>query len=162
MNSSIEDTECSPEKLAPAILENLMPSLKLCRPVLGKFEDSIDYHDKEEEKKETIKNEINYIREDKDLKNKLLEIIVHEWPISGTGSHENFIEIVEKNISPDLSEELSKLDTIDSLQQKMTEHMLEILRNLYKDEAQENNTASTKFEYQVTIERSKNDRNTDR
>ena len=160
MNSNIEDGEFSPEKVVPAILENLMPSLKLCRPIL---EESIDYYDdKEEEEKETLKNEINDILEDTDLKNKLLEIIAHEWPISGTGSHENFIEIVKNNISPDLPEDLLKLDTIDSLQQNMTEHMLEILRNLYKDETQENYTASTKFEYEVTIERSKTDRSTGR
>ena len=78
------------------------------------------------------------------------------------GSHENFIEIVEKNIGPALSEELSKLDTFNSLQENMTEHMLEILRNLYKDGAQENYTASNKFEYQVIIERSKKDHTTGR
>ena len=161
MSSSIEDGECSPEKLAPALLAGLMPSLKLC----GELEESIDYNDEEEEEEEaeeTLKNEINDILEDKDLKNKLLEMILHEWPISDTGSHENFIEIVEKNISSDLSEELSKLDTFNSLQENMTEHMLEILRNLYKDEAQENYTASNKFEYQVIIERSKKDHTTGR
>ena len=160
MNSSIEDGERSPEKLAPAILKNLIiPTLKLCGPIPKELEESIDYKNEEEEEKETLKNEISDILEDKDLKNKLLEMIVHEWPISGTGSHENFIEIVEKNISPALSEELSKLDTFNSLQQNMTEHMLEIFRNLYKDGAQENYTASNKFEYEVAIERSKNDHN---
>ena len=159
MNSSIEDGECSPEKLAPALLAGLMPSLKLC----GELEESIDYNDEEEEEEEeveqeeTLKNEINDILEDKDLKNKLLEMIVHKWPILDTGSHENFIELVEKNISPALSEELSKLDTFNSLQQNMTEHMLEIFRYLYKDEAQDNYSASNKFEYEVAIERSKKD-----
>ena len=156
MSSSIEDGECSPEKLAPALLAGLMPSLKLC----GELEESIDYNDEEEEKEEeeeTLKNEINDIQEDKDLKNKLLEMILHEWPISDTGSHENFIELVEKNISPALSEELSQLDTTNSLQQNMTKHMLEIFRYLYKDEAQDNYSASNKFEYEVAIERSKKD-----
>ena len=154
MNSSIEDGECSPEKLAKASLAGLMPSLKLS----GELEESIDYNDEEEvEQEETLKNEINDILKDKDLKNKLLEMIVHEWPILDTGSHENFIEIVEKNISSDLSEELSKLDTFNSLQQNMTEHMMEIFRNLYKDEVPENYPASNKFEYEVAIERSKKD-----
>ena len=115
----------------------------------------IDSNDEEEEKKETLKNEINDILEDKDLKNKLLEMILH-------GSHENFIEIVEKNIGPALSEELSKLDTFNSLQQNMTEHMLEIFRNLYKDEVPENYSASNKFEYEIAIERSKKDHTTGR
>ena len=157
MNSSIEDGECSPEKLAKASLAGLMPSLKLS----GELEESIDYNDekeeKEEEEEETLKIEINDILKDKDLKNNLLEMIVHKWPILDTGSHENFIELVEKNISPALSEELSKLDNFNSLQENMTEHMLEIFRYLYKDEAQDNYSASNKFEYEVAIERSKKD-----
>ena len=157
MNSSIEDGQCSPEKLSSSILENLIiPTLKLCGPIIpGELEELIDNNDEEEEEK--LKNEISDILEDKDLKNKLFEMIVHEWPILNTGSPENFIEIVEKNISPALSEELSQLDTTNSLQQNMTEHMLEIFRNLYKDEAQENYLASNKFEYEVAIERSKKD-----
>ena len=153
MYSSEEDGECSPKKLSTSILENMIPTMKLCGPTTpGELEDLIDSNDEEEE---TLKNEINDILKDKDLKNKLLEMILH-------GSHENFIEIVEKNIGPALSEELSKLDTFNSLQENMTEHMLEILRNLYKDEAQENYTASNKFEYQVIIERSKKDHTTGR
>ena len=156
MYSSEEDGECSPKKLSTSILENMIPTMKLCGPTTpGELEDLIDSNDEEEEEKETLKNEINDILKDKDLKNKLLEMILH-------GSHENFIEIVEKNIGPALSEELSKLDTFNSLQENMTEHMLEILRNLYKDEAQENYTASNKFEYQVIIERSKKDHTTGR
>ena len=157
MYSSEEDGECSPKKLSTSILENMIPTMKLCGPTTpGELEDLIDSNDEEEEeKKETLKNEINDILKDKDLKNKLLEMILH-------GSHENFIEIVEKNIGPALSEELSKLDTFNSLQENMTEHMLEILRNLYKDGAQENYTASNKFEYQVIIERSKKDHTTGR
>ena len=163
MNSSIEDGECSPEKLAPAVLEHfIIPTLKLCGPLPEELEESIDYYDKEKEEEETLKNEISDILQDKNLKNKLIEMIVHEWPISSTGSHEIFIEIVEKNICKDLSEKLSKLDTFNSLQQNMTEHMLEILRNLYDYEAQENYTASNKFEYEVAIERSKNDHTTGR
>ena len=155
MYSSEEDGECSPKKLSTSILENMIPTMKLCGPTTpGELEDLIDSNDEEEEK-ETLKNEINDILKDKDLKNKLLEMILH-------GSHENFIEIVEKNIGPALSEELSKLDTFNSLQENMTEHMLEILRNLYKDGAQENYTASNKFEYQVIIERSKKDHTTGR
>ena len=161
MNSSIEDGQCSPEKLSSSILENLIiPTLKLCGPIPGELEELIDNNDEEEEEK--LKNEISDILEDKDLKNKLFEMIVHEWPISGTGSNENFIEIAEKNISPDLSEELSKLDSIKSLQQKVIEHMLKIYRNLYTDEPQENCTASNKFEYEVAIERSKKDHTTGR
>ena len=156
MNSSDEDGECSPKKLSTSILENMIPTMKLCGPTTpGELEDLIDSNDEEEEEKETLRNEINDILKDKDLKNKLLEMILH-------GSHENFIEIVEKNIGPALSEELSKLDTFNSLQENMTEHMLEILRNLYKDGAQENYTASNKFEYQVIIERSKKDHTTGR
>ena len=156
MYSSEEDGECSPKKLSTSILENMIPTMKLCGPTTpGELEDLIDSNDEEEEEKETLKNEINDILKDKDLKNKLLEMILH-------GSHENFIEIVEKNIGPALSEELSKLDTFNSLQENVTEHMLEILRNLYKDEAQENYTASNKFEYQVIIERSKKDHTTGR
>ena len=156
MYSSEEDGECSPKKLSTSILENMIPTMKLCGPTTpGELEDLIDSNDEEEEEKETLRNEINDILKDKDLKNKLLEMILH-------GSHENFIEIVEKNIGPALSEELSKLDTFNSLQENMTEHMLEILRNLYKDEAQENYTASNKFEYQVIIERSKKDHTTGR
>ena len=156
MYSSEEDGECSPKKLSTSILENMIPTMKLCGPTTpGELEDLIDSNDEEEEEKETLKNEINDILKDKDLKNKLLEMILH-------GSHENFIEIVEKNIGPALSEELSKLDTFNSLQENMTEHMLEILRNLYKDGAQENYTASNKFEYQVIIERSKKDHTTGR
>ena len=155
MYSSEEDGECSPKKLSTSILENMIPTMKLCGPTTpGELEDLIDSNDEEEEK-ETLRNEINDILKDKDLKNKLLEMILH-------GSHENFIEIVEKNIGPALSEELSKLDTFNSLQENMTEHMLEILRNLYKDGAQENYTASNKFEYQVIIERSKEDHTTGR
>ena len=155
MYSSEEDGECSPKKLSTSILENMIPTMKLCGPTTpGELEDLIDSNDEEEEK-ETLRNEINDILKDKDLKNKLLEMILH-------GSHENFIEIVEKNIGPALSEELSKLDTFNSLQENMTEHMLEILRNLYKDGAQENYTASNKFEYQVIIERSKKDHTTGR
>ena len=153
MYSSEEDGECSPKKLSTSILENMIPTMKLCGPTTpGELEDLIDSNDEEEE---TLQNEINDILKDKDLKNKLLEMILH-------GSHENFIEIVEKNIGPALSEELSKLDTFNSLQENMTEHMLEILRNLYKDGAQENYTASNKFEYQVIIERSKKDHTTGR
>ena len=153
MYSSEEDGECSPKKLSTSILENMIPTMKLCGPTTpGELEDLIDSNDEEEE---TLQNEINDILKDKDLKNKLLEMILH-------GSHENFIEIVEKNIGPALSEELSKLDTFNSLQENVTEHMLEILRNLYKDEAQENYTASNKFEYQVIIERSKKDHTTGR
>ena len=156
MYSSEEDGECSPKKLSTSILENMIPTMKLCGPTTpGELEELIDSNDDEEEEKETLKNEINDILKDKDLKNKLLEMILH-------GSHENFIEIVEKNIGPALSEELSKLDTFNSLQENMTEHMLEILRNLYKDGAQENYTASNKFEYQVIIERSKEDHTTGR
>ena len=156
MYSSEEDGECSPKKLSTSILENMIPTMKLCGPTTpGELEDLIDSNDEEEEEKETLKNEINDILKDKDLKNKLLEMILH-------GSHENFIEIVEKNIGPALSEELSKLDTFNSLQENVTEHMLEILRNLYKDGAQENYTASNKFEYQVIIERSKKDHTTGR
>ena len=156
MYSSEEDGECSPKKLSTSILENMIPTMKLCGPTTpGELEDLIDSNDEEEEEKENLKNEINDILKDKDLKNKLLEMILH-------GSHENFIEIVEKNIGPALSEELSKLDTFNSLQENMTEHMLEILRNLYKDGAQENYTASNKFEYQVIIERSKKDHTTGR
>ena len=154
MYSSEEDGECSPKKLSTSILENMIPTMKLCGPTTpGELEELIDNNDNNE--KEKVKNEINDILEDKDLKNKLLEMILH-------GSHENFIEIVEKNIGPALSEELSKLDTFNSLQENMTEHMLEILRNLYKDGAQENYTASNKFEYQVIIERSKKDHTTGR
>ena len=135
--------------------------MKLCGPTTPReLEESIDNNDENE--KEKVKNEINDTLEDNDLKNKLLEMILHEWPVLDTGSHENFIGLVEKNISPALSEELSKLDTFNSLQENMTEHMLEILRNLYKDEAQENYTASNKFEYQVIIERSKKDHTTGR
>ena len=153
MYSSEEDGECSPKKLSTSILENMIPTMKLCGPTTpGELEDLIDSNDEEEE---TLQNEINDILKDKDLKNKLLEMILH-------GSHENFIEIVEKNIGPALSEELSKLDTFNSLQENMTEHMLEILRNLYKEEAQENYTASNKFEYQIIIERSKKDHTTGR
>ena len=153
MYSSEEDGECSPKKLSTSILENMIPTMKLCGPTTpGELEDLIDSNDEEEE---TLQNEINDILKDKDLKNKLLEMILH-------GSHENFIEIVEKNIGPALSEELSKLDTFNSLQENVTEHMLEILRNLYKDEAQENYTASNKFEYQIIIERSKKDHTTGR
>ena len=156
MYSSEEDGECSPKKLSTSILENMIPTMKLCGPTTpGELEDLIDSNDEEEEKKETLKNEINDILEDKDLKNKLLEMILH-------GSHENFIEIVEKNIGPALSEELSKLDTFNSLQENVTEHMLEIFRNLYKDEVPENYSASNKFVYEVAIERSKNDRTTGR
>merc|ERR1711971_449012 len=156
MYSSEEDGECSPKKLSTSILENMIPTMKLCGPTTpGELEELIDSNDDEEEDKETLRNEINDILKDKDLKNKLLEMILH-------GSHENFIEIVEKNIGPALSEELSKLDTFNSLQENMTEHMLEILRNLYKDGAQENYTASNKFEYQVIIERSKKDQSTGR
>ena len=156
MYSSEEDGECSPKKLSTSILENMIPTMKLCGPTTpGELEDLIDSNDEEEEEKENLKNEINDILKDKDLKNKLLEMILH-------GSHENFIEIVEKNIGPALSEELSKLDTFNSLQENVTEHMLEILRNLYKDEAQENYTASNKFEYQIIIERSKKDHTTGR
>ena len=156
MYSSEEDGECSPKKLSTSILENMIPTMKLCGPTTpGELEELIDSNDDEEEEKETLRNEINDILKDKDLKNKLLEMILH-------GSHENFIEIVEKNIGPALSEELSKLDTFNSLQENMTEHMLEILRNLYKDGAQENYTASNKFEYQVIIERSKKDHTTGR
>ena len=153
MYSSEEDGECSPKKLSTSILENMIPTMKLCGPTTPReLEELIDSNDDKEKEK---LNEINDILEDKDLKNKLLEMILH-------GSHENFIEIVEKNIGPALSEELSKLDTFNSLQENMTEHMLEILRNLYKDEAQENYTASNKFEYQVIIERSKKDHTTGR
>ena len=158
MNSSIEDGECSPKKLSSSILGNLMiPTLKLCGPTPGKLEELIV-----EEEKEKFRNAINAILEDENLKNKLLEMIVHEWPILNTGSPENFIEIVEKNISPALSEELSQLETTNSLQQNMTEHMLEIFRNLYKDEGHENYSASNKFEYEVAIERSKKDHTTGR
>ena len=161
MYSSEEDGECSPKKLSTSILENMIPTMKLCGPTTPReLEESIDNNDENE--KEKVKNEINDTLEDNDLKNKLLEMILHEWPVLDTGSHENFIGLVEKNISPALSEELSKLDTFNSLQENMTEHMLEILRNLYKDEAQENYTASNKFEYQVIIERSKKDHTTGR
>merc|ERR1711971_1174998 len=161
MYSSEEDGECSPKKLSTSILENMIPTMKLCGPTTpGELEELIDSNDDNEEEK--VKNEINDILEDKDLKNKLLEMIVHEWPILDTGSHENFIELVEKNISPALSQELSQLDTTNSLQQNMTEHMLEIFRNLYKDEVQENYSASNKFEYEVAIERSKKDHTTGR
>ena len=158
MNSSDEDGECSPKKLSTSILENMIPTMKLCGPTTPReLEELIDSND------DNIKEKlINDILEDKDLKNKLLEMILHEWPILDTGSHENFIELVEKNISPALSQELSQLDTTNSLQENMTEHMLEILRNLYKDGAQENYTASNKFEYQVIIERSKKDHTTGR
>ena len=153
MYSSEEDGECSPKKLSTSILENMIPTMKLCGPTTPReLEELIDSND------DNIKEKlINDILEDKDLKNKLLEMIVHEWPILDTGSHENFIELVEKNISPALSEELSKLDTFNSLQENMTEHMLEIFRYLYKDEAQDNYSASNKFEYEVAIERSKKD-----
>ena len=161
MNSSKEDGECSPKKLSTSILGNLIiPTLKLCGPTPGELEELIDNNDDKE--KEKVRNDINDILEDKNLKNTLLEMIVHEWPILNTGSPENFIEIVEKNISPALSEELSQLDNINSLQQNMTEHMLEIFRNLYKDEAHENYLASNKFEYEVVIERSKKDYTTGR
>ena len=158
MYSSEEDGECSPKKLSTSILENMIPTMKLCGPTTPReLEELIDSND------DNIKEKlINDILEDKDLKNKLLEMIVHEWPILDTGSHENFIELVEKNISPALSEEFSKLDTFNSLQQNMTEHMLEIFRNLYKDEVPENYSASNKFVYEVAIERSKNDRTTGR
>jgi len=161
MNSSDEDGECSPKKLSTSILENMIPTMKLCGPTTpGELEELIDSNDDNEEEK--VKNEINDILEDKDLKNKLLEMIVHEWPILDTGSHEKFIELVEKNISPALSQELSQLDTTNSLQQNMTEHMLEIFRNLYKDEVPEKYSASNKFEYEIAIERSKKNQNTGR
>ena len=161
MYSSEEDGECSPKKLSSSILGNLIiPTLKLCGPIPGELEELIDNNDDNE--KEKVKNEINDILEDKNLKVKLLEMIVHEWPILDSGSHENFVELVEKNISPTLSQELSQLDTTNSLQQNMTEHMLEIFRNLYKDEVPEKYSASNKFEYEIAIERSKKNQSTGR
>merc|ERR1712051_859508 len=139
MYSSEEDGECSPKKLSTSILENMIPTMKLCGPTTpGELEKLIDSSDDNE--KEKVEYEINDILEDKDLKN----------------------ELVEKNISPALSEELTKLETFNSMQENMTEHMLEIFRNLYKDEAQENHSASNKFEYEVAIERSKKDHTTGR
>ena len=135
--------------------------MKLCGPTTpGELEELIDNNDNKEEEK--LKNEINDILADKDLKNKLLEMIVHEWPILDTGSHEKFIELVEKNISPALSQELSQLDTTNSMQENMTEHMLEIFRYLYKGEVPENYSTSNKFEYEIAIERSKKDHTTGR
>ena len=78
MYSSEEDGECSPKKLSTSILENMIPTMKLCGPTTpGELEDLIDSNDEEEEEKETLKNEINDILKDKDLKNKLLEMILH-------------------------------------------------------------------------------------
>ena len=83
MNSSEEDGECSPKKLSTSILENMIPTMKLCGPTTpGELEELIDSNDDKE--KEKLKNEINDILEDENLKNKLLEMIVHEWPILNT------------------------------------------------------------------------------
>ena len=125
--------------------------------------------------RQTIVNEkeLKDILEDKALKEILSQMILqNEWPILDISDGEKFAKllvIIQRDIDSDLSEELSKInitegesDKTDLLHKKITNYMLEIVKKLYGkqlDDFSSMKSTPTKFEYEVIIEKNKNDTN---
>jgi len=124
--------------------------------------------------KQTIVNEkeLEDILDDKELKENLIQMILqNEWPISDISDGEKFAKllvIIQRDIDSDLSDELSKIDITegkpdksDLLHKKITNYMLKMVEKLYGNQIDDYSSmkSTPKFEYEVIIERNKDDTN---
>ena len=114
-----------------------------------------------------MEKEIKDILEDKDLEESLIKMILqNKLPILDINDNERFakfLEIIKRDIDSSLSDELSKINETEDntdksqlLQKKITDYMLKIVRKIYEKNFNENpySMASTsKFDYEVTIEK---------
>jgi len=133
----------------------------------------IESHEKYADKQTTAnEKELKDIQDDKELKENLIQMILqNESPISDISDDEKFAKllvIIQQDIDSDLSNELSKVDITegesdksDLLHKKITNYMLKIVENLYEDQLDDYSLmkSTPKFEYEVIIERNKNDTN---
>ena len=117
--------------------------------------------------------EIKDILEDKELKENIIKMILqNKWPISDINSNEKFaifLEMIQRDIDSNLSQELSKIDITERdsdishlLYKKMTDYMLEIVKKLYENQLNKKYSSmlsTSKFEYEVIIEKVKDDIN---
>jgi len=124
--------------------------------------------------KQTIVNEkeLRDILDDKELKENLIQMILqNEWPISDISDGEKFAKllvIIQRDIDSDLSNELSKIDITDGesdksdfLHKEITNYMLKMVEKLYENQLDDYSLlkSTPKFEYEVIIERNRNDTN---
>jgi len=124
--------------------------------------------------KQTIVNEkeLKDILDDKELKENLIQMILqNEWPISDINDDEKFAKllvIIQQDIDSDLSNELSKIDITecesdksDLLHKKITNYMLKMVEKLFENQLDDYSLmkSTPKSEYEVIIERNKDDTN---
>merc|ERR1712223_1345865 len=163
------DTEERKSSLIPAMLESIKIPVVQISPV----KTSTNCNPKMDmEINDNVEKEIKEIIANKDLKAKILEIVSQEWPFScikGQESWQTFLDIIRRDISSNLSEELSKIDTIedesdmtDLSKQKIKNYMFDIVETLYDDEHLTSSKCSseilepkTKIEYEVIMKRVK-------
>merc|ERR1712223_547008 len=165
------DTEERKSSLIPAMLESIKIPVVQISPV----KTSTNCNPKMDmEINDNVEKEIKEIIANKDLKAKILEMVSQEWPFScikGQESWQTFLDIIRRDISTNLSEELSKIDTIeddmtDLSKQKIKNYMVDIVETLYDDEDLTGSKCSseilepkTKIEYEVIMKRVKQDPN---
>merc|ERR1712223_1586712 len=165
------DTEERKSSLIPAMLESIKIPVVQISPV----KTSTNSNPKMDmEKNDNVEKEIKEIIANKDLKAKILEMVSQEWPFScikGQESWQTFLDIIRRDISTNLSEELSKIDTIeddmtDLSKQKIENYMFDIVETLYNDEHLTDSKYSSeimepknKVEYEVIMKRVKQDPN---
>merc|ERR1712223_1950475 len=166
------DTEERKSSLIPAMLESIKIPVVQISPV----KTSTNCNPKMDmEINDNVEKEIKEIIANKDLKAKILEMVSQEWPFScikGQESWQTFLDIIRRDISSNLSEELSKIDTIEDesdmtnlSKQKIKNYMFDIVETLYNDEHLTGSKNSseiepkTKVEYEVIMKRVKQDPN---
>merc|ERR1712223_2189973 len=164
------DTEERKSSLIPAMLESIKIPVVQISPV----KTSTNSNPKMDmEKNDNVEKEIKEIIANKDLKAKILEMVSQEWPFScikGQESWQTFLDIIRRDISSNLSEELSKIDTNEDdmtnvSKQKIKNYMFDIVETLYNDEHLTGSKCSsgiepkTKVEYEVIMKRVKQDPN---
>merc|ERR1712012_233125 len=93
---------------------------------------------------------------------------IKKYDISDGEKFAKLLVIIQRDIDPDLSNELSKIDITkgesdksDLLHKKITNYMLKIVENLYENQLDDYSLmkSTPKFEYEVIIERNKDDTN---
>jgi len=118
-----------------------------------------------------MEKEIKDILEDKDLEESLIKMILqNKLPILDINDNERFakfLEIIKRDIDSSLSDELSKINETEDntdksqlLQKKITDYMLKIVRKIYEKPFNENPysiMSTSKFDYEVVIDKKKHD-----
>merc|ERR1712223_437179 len=165
------DTEERKSSLIPAMLERIKIPVVQISPV----KTSTNCNPKMDmEINDNVEKEIKEIIANTDLKAKILEMVSQEWPFScikGQESWQTFLDIIRRDISSNLSEELSKIDTNEDdmtnlSKQKIKNYIFDIVETLYDDEdligskySSEILEPKTKIEYEVIMKRVRQDPN---